>query len=199
MYQLRSRFILWMIVAVLPAVAGCGATTPPPTFYQLDEPANTMLSGLMRGTAIGVGPVNLAGYLDRPQIVTRATDHKLNLSEFNRWAEPLKESVSRVIGVNLSNMLETTRIYRVARRNKELPLDFRIELDIPSFDGKLGGDVLLVARWSLYDRDEKPLLTKVSIIKEASGGEGYDNLITAQNRALQRLSQEIADAVKSNQ
>ena len=197
MYQLHNRFIIWIIAAVLLVGVGC-STTPPPTFYQLDEPANTMLSGLMRGVAIGVGPVNLPAYLDRPQIVTRATDHKLNLSEFNRWAEPLKESVTRVIGVNLSNLLETTRIYRVARRNKELPLDFRIELDIPRFDGKLGGDILLVARWSLYGSDEKVLMTKVSIITEPSGGEGYDNLITAQNRALQALSREIADAVKSN-
>ena len=198
MYQLHNRFIIWIIAAVLLVGVGC-TTTPPPTFYQLDEPANTMLSGLMRGVAIGVGPVNLAAYLDRPQIVTRATDHKLNLSEFNRWAEPLKESVTRVIGVNLSNLLETTRIYRITRRNKAIPLDFRIELDIPSFDGKLGGDTLLVARWSLYGSDENALLTKVSIIREPTGGEGYDKLIAAQNRALQTLSREIADAVKSNQ
>ncbi|MBW2209271.1 MAG: membrane integrity-associated transporter subunit PqiC [Deltaproteobacteria bacterium] len=139
MYQLHNRFIIWIIAAVLLVGVGC-TTTPPPTFYQLDEPANTMLSGLMRGVAIGVGPINMAAYLDRPQIVTRATDHKLNLSEFNRWAEPLKESVT-----------------------------------------------------------QNALLTKVSIIREPSGGEGYDKLIAAQNRALQTLSREIADAVKSNQ
>jgi len=198
MYQLHNRFIIWIIAAVLLVGVGC-TTTPPPTFYQLDEPANTMLSGLMRGVAIGVGPINMAAYLDRPQIVTRATDHKLNLSEFNRWAEPLKESVTRVIAVNLSNLLETTRIYRITRRNKAIPLDFRVELDIVRFDGKLGGDTLLVARWSLYGSDENALLTKVSIIREPSGGEGYDKLIAAQNRALQALSREIADAVKSNQ
>jgi len=198
MYQLHNRFIIWIIAAVLLVGVGC-TTTPPPTFYQLDEPANTMLSGLMRGVAIGVGPINMAAYLDRPQIVTRATDHKLNLSEFNRWAEPLKESVTRVIAVNLSNLLETTRIYRITRRNKAIPLDFRVELDIVRFDGKLGGDTVLVARWSLYGSDENALLTKVSIIREPSGGEGYDKLIAAQNRALQALSREIADAVKSNQ
>ena len=73
-----------------------------------------------------------------------------------------------------------------------------MEIDIPRFDGRLGGEALLVARWTLYDRDDKDLLTKVSIIKEPSGGEGYDKLIAAQNRTLQNLSREIADAIKSN-
>jgi len=185
-----------MFAAALLAVAGC-ATTPPPTFYQLEEPASTQLSGLERGIAIGVGPVNLPAYLDRPQIVIRDTAHKLELSEFNQWAEPLKNSIMRVIGVNLSNMLETTRVFKVPRRDRTIPIEFRIAIDIARFDGKLGGDALLVARWTLYGRNEKALLTKVSIISEPSGGEGYDNLIAAQNLALQKLSQEIVDAIKA--
>ena len=190
------RSSIWLAAALV-ILAGC-ATTPPPTFYQLEEPASTQLSGLGRGTAIGVGPINIAAYLDRPHVVTRKTDHKLGLSEFNRWAEPLKDSILRVIGVNLSNMLQTTRIFRVPRRNKTIPLEFRVEIDIPRFDGSLGGDALLVARWTLYDRSEKALLTKVSIIREPSGGEGYDNLISAQNLTLQKLSREIADSIQSN-
>jgi uncharacterized lipoprotein YmbA len=185
-----------MIATALLAVAGCG-TTPPPTFYQLSETASTQLSGLERGIAIGVGPVNVASYLDRPQIVVRGVGHKLELSEFNRWVEPLTDSISRVIIVYLSNTLESTRVYKIPRRNKTIPLTFRIEIDIARFDGTLVGDALLVARWTLYGRQETALLTKVSIISEPSGGEGFDNLIAAQNRCLQRLSREIADAIEA--
>ena len=188
-----------MIVAALFAVVGC-ATTPPPTFYQLEEPASTLLSGLERGIAIGVGPVIMPAYLDRPQIVTRAAAHRLELSEFNVWAEPLMESIPRVIIVNLSNMLQTTRVFLLPRRDTAIPLSYRVTLAIARFDGRLGGDVQLVARWILYKGEgEDPLLTKVSIIAEPSGGSGYESLITAQNRALQKLSQEIADAVKEAQ
>jgi uncharacterized lipoprotein YmbA len=186
-----------MAIVALLAGASCTAT-PPPNFYQLEEAASTQLSGLERGLAIGVGPVEMAAYLDRPQIVIRGDGHKLELSEFNRWAEPLKDSISRVLIVNLSNMLESTRVYKIPRRNKSIPLEFRIEIDIARFDGNLGGDALLVARWTLYGRDEKAVLTRVSIISEDSGGEGFDKLISAQNRALQKLSQEVADAIKAN-
>jgi uncharacterized lipoprotein YmbA len=186
-----------MIVAALLAVAGCG-TTPPPTFYQLEETAGTQLSGLERGIAVGVGPINVASYLDRPQIVIRGAGHQLELSEFNRWVEPLTDSISRVIIINLSNSLESTRVYKVPRRNKTIPLEFRIEIDIARFDGELGGDALLVARWTIYGRQDKALLTKVSIIREFSGGEGFDSLIAAQNRALQNLSREIFAAIRKS-
>jgi uncharacterized lipoprotein YmbA len=197
-----------MIAAVLLTVAGCG-TTPPPTFYQLTETASTQLSGLERGIAVGVGPVNLAPYLDRPQIVIRGVGHQLELSEFNRWVEPLTDSISRVIIVNLSNSLESTRVYKIPRRNKTIPLEFRIEIDIARFDGMLGGNALLVARWTLYGQEESALVTKVSIISESSGGEGsdssessaevsFESLIAAQNRALQTLSQEIVASIRKN-
>jgi uncharacterized lipoprotein YmbA len=195
MYYAYIQTRIWMIAAVVLTVAGC-ATTPPPTFYQLTETAGTQLSGLERGIAVGVGPVNVATYLDRPQIVIRGVGHRLELSEFNRWVEPLTDSISRVIIVNLSNSLESTRVYKIPRRNKTIPLELRIEIDIARFDGMLGSDALLVARWTLYGRENKPLVTKVSIIREFSGGEGFDSLIAAQNRALQNLSQEIVAAIR---
>ena len=57
-----------------------------------------------------------------------------------------------------------------------------------------------LGRWILYKgQGEDAILTRVSIITEASGGEGYEKMIAAQNRALQGLSRGIADAVKEMQ
>ncbi len=197
MYYACIRKRLWMITIALLVLAGC-ATTPPPTFYQLSETASTQLSGLERGLAVGVGPISVAPYLDRPQIVIRGPGHKLELSEFNRWVEPLTDSISRVIIIRLSNELQSTRVFKVPRRIKSIPLEFRVEIDIARFDGELGGDALLVSRWTLYGRQDNALVTKVSIISESSGGGGFDELIAAQNRALQNLSQEILAAINKH-
>ena len=192
-----SLALALLMVATLLASAGCG-TTSKATFYQLEQPASAQLTGIERGVAIGVGPVKVAEYLDRPQVVTRAADHKLDLSELNRWAEPLKVSIPRVIGINLSNMLTTNRIFLLPRRDRVIPLDFKVVIDIARFDGKLGGNAMLTARWTLYGKEDRVILTKVTIVNEPTGGNDYEHLIAAENRALQALSREIANALESN-
>ena len=188
----RNAFIVFVLL-----VAGC-STSPTSNFFHLEKNADMTLTGIDRGTAIGVGPVNIAQYLDRPQIVTRNGSHGLQMSEFNRWSEPLKNSISRVISVSLSNQLQTTRVYLIPRRNKAIPLDYQVAIDIARFDGELGSDARLTARWSLYDKDNKVILTKVSIISVASEGTDFESLVAAENQALQKLSAEIANAIKSD-
>lgn len=188
--------VIILAIGVL-TMAGC-APTPPPTYFQLEEPANVQLSGIERGIAVGVGPLNLPAYLDRPHIVTRATEHRLELSDFNRWAEPLKDSMLRVIAVNLSNQLETTRVFALPRRIPVVPIEFKVEINVARFDGRLGGEVVLVARWILLGKEDQLISTKVSIIREQSAGSDYDALIKAQNKTLQKLSNEIAEAILTN-
>jgi uncharacterized lipoprotein YmbA len=192
-----DRIAILMIIMSVLAIAGC-ATTPPPTYFQLEEPADVQLSGIARGIAVGVGPLNLPAYLDRPHIVTRATEHQLKLSEFNRWAEPLKESMLRVIVVNLSNQLESTRVFVLPRRSPVVQIDFKVEINVARFDGRFGGEVMLVARWILLGKEDQVIATKVSIIREQSAGDDYDALITAQNSLLRKLSNEITEAILSH-
>jgi len=194
MNRTSYRIAAVIITLSILVMAGC-APTPPPTYFQLEEPANIQLSGIERGVAVGVGPLNLPSYLDRPQIVTRATEHQLELSEFNRWAEPLKESILRVIAVNLSNKLESTRVFGIPRRDSGVPLEYKVEINIARFDGRLGDEVLLVARWILTNQDSQVISTKVSIIREQASGDSYDSLIQAQNKTLRALSDEIAEAI----
>jgi len=62
----------------------------------------------------------------------------------------------------------------------------------------LGGEVVLVARWILLGKEDQLISTKVSIIREQSAGSDYDALIKAQNKTLQKLSNEIAEAILTN-
>ena len=191
---IHRRIVVVMTLGAILAATGC-ARTPPPTFYQLAEPAAAQLAGIERGVAIGIGPLAMASYLDRPQIVTRATDHRLIISEANVWAEPLHDAVGTVVGVQLSNLLHTNRVFRFPLLDRSIPLDFRVSLALVRFDGTLGEDAQLTARWTIFDRADKPVLTRVSIINEPAGGDGYEDLIAAQNRTLQKLSSEIAKAI----
>jgi uncharacterized lipoprotein YmbA len=69
-----------------------------------------------------------------------------------------------------------------------------VAIDIGRFDGQLGKDVFLESRWSVFGRDDKPLLTRVSLIRQAVNGMSYEALVIAMNRVLQQLGAEISEA-----
>jgi uncharacterized lipoprotein YmbA len=143
-----------------------------------------------------LGPVKVAAYLDRPQMVTQGSGSEVKLSEFERWAEPLMDNIRTVLANDLSVLVPTDRISFYPAR---LPpdMDLRIAVEVLRFDGSLGGDAVLEARWSLFGSDaEQPILTKRSRFEQATGGPGYDAFVEALNRALEALSREVAQEVR---
>ncbi|MCW8928714.1 MAG: PqiC family protein [Gammaproteobacteria bacterium] len=175
------------------SISGCG-TSQKSDFYQLGETTNVSLLGVEKGRIIGVGPIHIPEYINRPQIVTRSSKHRLNVSEFNRWIEPVTDSMSRLLVINLSNNLNSNRVYWVPRVDRQYPLDIRIAIDIGRFDGQLGKSVDLEARWSIFDKNDRTVLTKVSLIKEPVNGGSYGDLVMAMNKALKLLGKEISEA-----
>ena len=194
--RVSSGSYLWFLLAAFLTAAGC-AKGPPPDFYILNAITPESITGEERGVAVGVGPINLPAHLNRSQIVTRATDYQLHLSESHQWAEPLKDSVSRVLVINLSNILQSNRVYVIPRRQK-VSLDFQVSIDIERLDGQLGEQAVLGARWILYGSDTRvPLLNQMTIVKEMTEDGTYNALVAASSRALEVLSREIADAIEA--
>ena len=182
-------------------VSGGCASTKPSRFYTLSpltisewgtkpEPAG-------QGVALGVGPIELPEHLDRPQIVTRTSRNALNLSEFHRWAGSLADDFSRVLAENLSILLSTDRV-SVYPWRKSVPIEYRVVMDVTRFDGKLGGNAWLIARWTVFSgRGKKVLHMEGSRISEPSGAQGYEGMVAAQSRALAHLSRKIAEAIRA--
>lgn len=183
------------LLLILFLAVGC-AKGPPPNFYLLDAGAPTHMPGFEAGTAVGVGPVAMAPHLDRNQIVSRETANKLKVSERSQWAEPLQAGFTRVLLVNLGLELDSNRIYELPSRQRR-PLDYQVAIDVLRFDGTLGGNVILGARWQLMSGNGRQVLaSKVSRIDQTVTGATYDDFVSAQGRAVVALSQEIAAAIK---
>lgn len=185
----------WVLLAIV-MISGCG-TVRKTDYYQLDEATNRSLTGVEKGKIVGLGPIQLPEYINRPQIITRSSAHRMNISEFHRWVEPLNDSIKRMLVINLSNNLNSNRIYWIPRVERQFPLELRVAIDIGRFDGQLGDKVTLESRWSIFDKNDQPLLTKVSLIEEPVKGQDYDDLVMAMNQALQALGLEISQAAGS--
>jgi len=180
-------------------LAGC-STTPAVRYYTLN-PCPEMqpdISQAVSGTilAIGVGPVEFPKFLDRPQIVTRKSQHRVEVSEFHRWAGSFSEDFLRVLAKNISMLLPTDRVVAYPWTDQFSPTH-RIQLIVEQFDGRFGGHVVLNVTWSVRNqKDTNKLVMKHTRIKEPVSAEDYESLVAAQSRAIGTLSRAIVDEIE---
>ena len=181
-------------------VLGCG-TRQPAHFYLLRAMSPDSDAGLSETKAsslsLGLGPISLPKYLDRPQIVTRISSHEIDLAEFHNWGAPLKDNLVSVLHENLSKLLSTNRIVEYPWNRSNLP-DYQLSLDVIQFDGTKNQEATLSVRWRLVRGDGKRVLqAKISQFSEMLRGPEYEDLVEAMSRMLALLSREIADAINA--
>jgi uncharacterized lipoprotein YmbA len=195
----RAKILIQIVVALLALPAcfsACAGKSATSQFYVLSSLPQPVLSAA-EGTVIGVFPVSMPDYLDRPQIVTRVSDNEIKLDEFRRWAEPLKDSFTRALVQNLSTLLKTAKVIKTTQSTGSL-MSLQVAVEVVQFDGALGGDVVLIAKWGLFEPDgRKLLLGKGSTFKEPTGAATYEALVAAESKAVAALSREIAEAIKT--
>ena len=195
------RWLPVILVMGLFFLDGCLGRSQSPRFYTLspltEDKAMAKSDTQARDTRIGIGPIKLADYLDQSKLVTRTGDNRLVKAEFDLWAGAFKDNLTNVLAENIGLLVPTERIYIYPWRLSE-PMDYQIILDVVRFDGDLGKDAWLVARWSIVGgKDKEVLEVGRSSIREPVNGSGYDALVTAQSRALAKLSHEIVEAIQA--
>lgn len=201
---MKCLFIRLLVVTIgvsLMFLAGC-AGTEHARFYTLhsvpDIDIESQGATIDNGVAVGIGPVRIPMYLDRPQIVTSKGQNEIHLAEFDRWAEPLKHNVTRVLAENLSIQLSTNRI-AVFPWKRSTEIDYRVAVEIIRFDVTADGESLLIARWTLSRGEEREvLLSRKSIIGKSVGAKDYKAIVSAMSGNLTDLSSEIAQAIKAD-
>ena len=188
--------ILWL------ALAGClGGPSAPTNFYMLSplspSQAKTSPATAEARIRIGLETVVVAQYLDRSEIVVNLDNTAYQLAEFDQWAEPLSDNLTRVLGQNLTNLLRDDSIDVILASETSIPLDFRLEVDVLRLDGNLGDKVTLVAQWALLEGEEDDLkLVRRSEYQEPAADKTYKGLVLAKSRTVEKLSRDIAAAIK---
>jgi len=77
-------------------------------------------------------------------------------------------------------------------------VDYQIAVDVLQFDGTMGGEAVLVARWSLLGDDETTVVTtKKTHVTHHPTSQDYEALVEAMSQNLEDLSREIAEAIKA--
>jgi len=195
-----ARFTILLFYMTTVALGGC-ASSAPSRFYMLtsvstSEPQQPLV-GALREVAIGVGPVELPSYLDRPQMATRAGPYEIEFAEFNQWAEPLANNVTRVLSENLSHLLATDRM-AIYPWPRSTPVAYQVRVRMTHFEGTLGEQSRLSAQWHIIDVEEQQeLMRQTSPFQPAVEAADYGSLAAALSQGLGALSQDIAAALRA--
>ena len=196
-------------------LVGCSGT-PPTRFYVLSAIAEQAPAVPGKGLAIGIGPITLPQYLNRPQIVTRVSGNQLSVAEFDQWGGDLNDNMARTLAANLSSLLQTDRVSLFPWKD-ETPIDDQVTIDVEHFEQDVDGSSLLTAYWSIVDpkngkvklmrrssyRDTggaaassaAPAAAASSGTSQGGGAHPYNTVVAAMSRNLEALSRDIATAI----
>jgi uncharacterized protein len=186
-------------VVVLGTAACIGGRASPATQHYVLSPVVEAPPGRTASPAVplvvGVGPVTLPAYLDRPQMVLRPAPDRIEITEFEQWGEPLRNGVTRVVAVNLARLLPESRVVTFPWRSTEA-IGYQVILDIGQMDGPAGGSVALDARWRVLDRSGSEVAARVLRLSEPAG---TGTTAAAMSQALGVLSHDIARELKATE
>jgi len=184
---------------------GCGTFSPRPdssrffTLTAIAQPGSvtTRASSNPAGVSIGIGPIRLPGYLDRQEIVTRVSQNRIDLSEYDRWAERLETNFTRVLAQNLSVLLNTDQLVFYPWELNRKP-NYQVTIEMLRFESNTRGEVQLSARWEILDTNKRTQLQAgESGITRQPTAQSTDASVAALSEALGDLSREIANAVSA--
>jgi uncharacterized lipoprotein YmbA len=175
-------------------LAACfGPRADPSTFFLLSPVPPPAVEAPVQAS-IGLGPIILPAYLDRLQLVTRLSDNQVEVSEVERWAEPLLESVERALQENLAALLPGSTFVRFPWYARDAP-DYAVSIEVRRFEGDGVGTVVLDATWTLTRGDQR-VGGRTARIEETGGGPTRADQVAVLSRVLAQLSAEIARGVR---
>ena len=188
------RLVAALLVALPLGACGITGTSPEPSFYTLASEAPPPAAASAATYLVVVGPVTIPEVVDRPQIVTRTAENRVELHEQARWAAPLRSEIPRVIADALAKRLPGARTATSEQRASGAP-DIRVLIDVQRFDtSSAGADIQ--ASWTVRTKEGSNPLAGRSLVTEPAGA-GYDAMVAAHSRALGKVADEIAAAIQT--
>jgi len=191
-----------IVLTGLLVLSGCISVSSSPNsrFFMLQAMDKDQVSNKFSIPAdiiIGIGPVKIPDYLDRPQMVTRNKNNTLSFAQFDRWGESLDFGLERLVNKNLSLMFPGVP-FEMFPWNLILTVKYQVIMDVVQLDSRLDQDLNLVVQWSIIDLEEKKMVfTKRSELRQPVTPHSYAGYVDALSVASASLSTEIAQALST--
>lgn len=181
-------------------VGGCRSLTPPVTHYTLNVASESAEETVDNGNGrltVGIRPVELPGYVNRLQMVTRSGSNQLKVSDLHRWADYPDRLVQQALSGNLQWLMPRARVVS-APWPVEVHPDVVLAFQFLELVGTAEGRVVLNVVWSANGTaPESATLAYRTALSVPITGNGFDGLAEAHSRALETLSRNAAEVLQN--
>ena len=168
--------------------------SPQKNFYyltaQLDKEQNSAQTESTKvSQLIGIGPIEIADYLSRSQIIDNQSNNSLTMADNAFWAEPLDKSIARVTALNLTQANSARNFVYFPWRSDSRPrYSIRVRIDELS---RTTNQAKLNANWELMDNDTKTNLLRKNFTRSTPVDSGAKALAQAYSKLLADFAREI--------
>ena len=183
----------WAIALAM--LAGCGAPAKL-SYYTLSAQAAAAPAAASRPLNVYLGPVTIPEAVDRPQMVMRIDANRVEIVELDRWAEPLKTGVPRLVADALTRELPGSTVM-TSRQSASLAFDFRVAIDVQRFDFSAGDGASVDALWTIRAAKGDAQRIGRTEAREPAGSRDAQAMAAAESRALEKVARDVAAAIRS--
>lgn len=188
---MKIRYAIYLLIPACLFLGACFRSTPT-NYYLLESTANSIQEDNLPARSLRVAQVEVPSYLNRNNIVSRVQGQtKLILAEFHLWAEPVSSGVRRVVEDVLFKPMLAEGI-NVLPTGTESGGDYVLLLDVQRLDGNFNENAVLDCRWTLLDKNERPLERGIFSAQEMVNGADYNILVGAESSLVRKLGTHLA-------
>lgn len=203
---LRVKILAWSAASLI-LITGCVGTSPKENFYTLNsqdyslshskETAPTVIKSLPN-TVINIAPVSIIEVVDRPQIVIQISPNTVQILEQQRWAQPLKNEIGRVVAKNLSSLLNTKLItaYPTNIGSGNIA-GYKVQLNVQQFESNVNSNAMITINYTVRRVSDNQSLSNTVTSNQAITGSSFSDLVLAHSQAIGVISNEIAKTIAS--
>jgi len=194
-----TKWKAFAVASVLAALGACAASSPRTEFYTLDAeaPAGRGATSAARdepAVKVSVWQVSVPEIVDRSELVLRTAPNRVDISDFHRWAEPLRLGIARVLADDLALRLGSGFMVVVGQPAGIQP-DVRVSFDVQKFEAVRGEGVAVEALWNIRPARGEPSSGR-SRVSQREPSSDYAALVAAYSRALAQVAGEVSAAVR---
>ncbi|MGI6525543.1 MAG: PqiC family protein [Bdellovibrionota bacterium] len=143
-----TTFKIFLTICCGLLLSACSSKSTQSQFYMLNIDVSDLPTVQSKYTSIGIGPIEVATYLQQSQLVTQESDNRYKLNEFNRWIEPLDDTITSAMSTVFAHQLGIKQVYTYPWL--EVNPDLHLTIKLHRFHCQINTKQCdLVAAWTL--------------------------------------------------